>query len=58
VYASAEGGVEILSPSGERAGGIDLPGAVNFTFGGPNGDVLFLTTDDAIWAAELDLKGA
>ncbi|HSK25958.1 MAG TPA: hypothetical protein VK894_03510 [Jiangellales bacterium] len=34
------------------------PGAVNFTFGGPDQDVLFITTDTAVWAAVLDTKGA
>jgi sugar lactone lactonase YvrE len=30
---------------------------VNFTFGGPGRDVLFITADTAIWAAELNAKG-
>jgi gluconolactonase len=49
IYASASTGVQIVDPSGELAGEIDLPGAVNFTFGG---GVLFITTDTAIWAAK------
>jgi gluconolactonase len=52
VYSSAADGVRIFSPAGERIGEIPLPGAVNFTFGG---NVLYVTADDAIWAAELDL---
>jgi sugar lactone lactonase YvrE len=32
---------------------IRLPGAVNFTFGGPQGNVLFITADTTIWAAVL-----
>jgi gluconolactonase len=58
IYASAPAGVEILSPSGELIGEIELPGAVNFAFGGRDGSVLFITTDTAVWAAELDAKGA
>lgn len=31
---------------------------MNFTFGGPDRDALFITTDTAVWAAELKAKGA
>ena len=58
VYASGAGGVQIHDERGERIGEIELPGAVNFTFGGPSRNVLFITTDTAVWAAELDTKGA
>lgn len=53
VYASSFSGVQVFNPDGERIGEIALPGAVNFTFGGPDRDVLFITADDAIWAARL-----
>jgi gluconolactonase len=58
IYASAAGGVRILDERGGQIGEIELPGAVNFTFGGPGRNVLFITTDTAVWAAELDTKGA
>jgi gluconolactonase len=58
IYASFAGGVHVLDPSGTLIGEIELPGAVNFTFGGPDQDVLYITADTAIWAAVLDLKGA
>ena len=58
IYASSPAGVDVFSPEGDRVGGIDLPGAVNFTFGGPEGNVLYITADTAIWAAVLDAKGA
>jgi gluconolactonase len=58
IYASAPTGVVILSPAGELIGEIELPGAVNFAFGRRDGNVLFITTDTAVWAAELDAKGA
>ena len=51
VYTSSLGGVQVFSPAGDPAGLIRVPGAVNFTFGGPGGEVLFITTDTAIWAA-------
>jgi gluconolactonase len=49
IYLSASTGLQIVDPSGELVGEIDLPGAVNFTFGA---GVLFITTDTAIWAAK------
>ena len=58
VYVSCADGVLVYHPDGALLGGIELPGAVNFTFGGPAGDVLFITRDDAIWAAHLQAKGA
>jgi gluconolactonase len=58
LYASFPGGVRILEPDGERVGEIELPGAVNFCFGGPERDVLFITADTAIYAAHLEAKGA
>jgi gluconolactonase len=57
VYASCADGVAIFSPDGRPMGEIALPGAVNFTFGGPRRDVLYITADDAIWAAELTTTG-
>jgi gluconolactonase len=58
IYASSPRGVEIRSPGGELLGLIDLPGAVIFTFGGPDRDVLYITADTAIWAAHPNAKGA
>jgi gluconolactonase len=51
VYASWAGGVRVFAPDGALLGAIELPGAVNFTWGGATGDVLFITTDAAVWAA-------
>jgi gluconolactonase len=56
IYASAADGVRIYEPTGEQIGEIALPGAVNFTFGGRDGDALFITADDAIWVAALDTR--
>jgi gluconolactonase len=58
IYASYSGGVQVFDPSGHLIGEINLPGAVNFTFGGPDGNTLFITTDTAVWAAVLNTKGA
>ena len=43
---------------GDELGDIHLRGAVNFTFGGPDGSTLFITADSSIWAATLAAKGA
>jgi gluconolactonase len=58
IYVSAFSGVQVLNPLGDLIGEIRLPGAVNFSFGGPERNVLFITTDDAIWAAVLGAAGA
>jgi gluconolactonase len=57
VYVSCFEGVQIFDAGGEEIGAIELPGAVNFTFGGPDRNVLFITTDEAIWAAAPDATG-
>ena len=57
VYASSFSGVQVFSPSGRLIGEIELPGAVNFCFGGPERDLLFITADTAIHAAHLQAKG-
>jgi len=58
VYVSASSGVQVYSRAGDLIGQIRLPGTVNFTFGGPGGQVLFITTDTAVWAAVLATTGA
>jgi gluconolactonase len=58
IYVSHAGGVQVLDPSGALIDQIELPGAVNFAFGGPKRNVLYITADTAIWAAFLDRKGA
>ena len=58
VYASALSGVQVFNPGGELIGEIRLPGAVNFAFGGRYRNVLFITTDTAIWATLLNATGS
>ena len=53
VYVSSASGVQVFAPDGDPLGEIALPGAVNFCFGGPERDVLFITADTAVWAADL-----
>jgi gluconolactonase len=58
LYASAANGVHVFSRTGEPIGEIELPGAVNFTFGGRDRDILFVTADTSIWAVLLSVRGA
>jgi gluconolactonase len=58
IYASSAGGVQVFDRCGAALGEIRLAGAVNFTFGGPGRNVLFITADTAIWAAVLNVRGA
>jgi gluconolactonase len=58
IYASSFSGVQVFANDGDLLGEISLRGAVNFTFGGPERNVLFITTDTAVWAAVLQAKGA
>ena len=58
VYTSSPSGVQVFSQAGDLAGLIRVPGAVNFTFGGLDGRVLYITTDTAVWAAVLATAGA
>lgn len=58
VYVSATSGVLIFSAPGDLIGEIRVPDAVNFTFGGPDHNVLFITADTAVWVAVLQATGA
>jgi gluconolactonase len=58
VYVSSFSGVQVFGADGSPLGEIPVPGAVNFCFGGPERNVLFITDDTAVWAAELQAKGA
>jgi gluconolactonase len=58
VFASSFSGVQVFDPEGGPLGEIRLPGAVNFCFGGPERDLLLITTDSAVWCAALASKGA
>jgi gluconolactonase len=58
VYVSSFTGVQVFDDNGALLGEIRLPGAVNFAFGGPHRNILFITTDTAVWAAVLAARGA
>jgi gluconolactonase len=56
VYTSAFDGVHIYTPDATLVRKLQLPGAVNFDFD-EDDSTLFVTTDTAVWAADLT-KGA
>jgi gluconolactonase len=51
VYVSSSTGVQVFDPAGAALAEIPAPGAVNFAWGGASR--LYITTDTAVWAAEL-----
>ena len=51
VYVSSSTGVQVFDPAGAWFGAIAAPGAVNFAWGETGR--LYITTDTAVWAAEL-----
>jgi gluconolactonase len=57
VYTSSATGVQVFSPEGDLLGEIFAPGVANFTFGGPDNDVLFILADTRIWQAKLAVPG-
>lgn len=57
VYTSSATGVQVFTPDGRLMGEIIAPGVANFTFGGPDNDVLFILGDTRIWQARLVVPG-
>ena len=57
VYTSSATGVQVFTPDGDLIGEIAAPGVANFTFGGPDNDVLFILGDTKIWQAKLQVAG-
>jgi gluconolactonase len=57
VYVSSFSGVQVFNDLGDLIGEIRVQGAVNFTFGGPDHNLLFITSDSAVWAAVLQATG-
>lgn len=57
VYTSSATGVQVFTPECDLLGEIVAPGVANFTFGGPDNDVLFILGDRVIWQAKLAVTG-
>ena len=58
VYSSSASGVQVYTPAGDLIGEIVAPGVANFTFGGPENNVIYICADTTIWAAEIQATGA
>jgi len=59
IWTSAGDGIHVLAPDGTELGRILLPqAAANCTFGGPNGQRLFVTATSTLWSIEVGIRGA
>ncbi len=58
VYSSSASGVQVYNRAGDLIGEIIAPGVANFTFGGPENNVIYMMADVVIWAAEIKARGA
>jgi gluconolactonase len=58
LYSSSASGVQVFNRDGDLIGEIIAPGVANFTFGGPQNNVLYLMADTRIWAASIQAVGA
>jgi gluconolactonase len=50
-------GVQVFTPDGDLLGESIAPRVTNFTFGGPDNDVLFILGNTVIWQAKLAVAG-
>lgn len=58
VWATAPGGVIILSPTGEHLGSLLTNRfTANCAFGGPDGTILYITADDVLCRIQTNVKG-
>ena len=59
LWTSCGKGVACYAPSGEQIGYIKIPEIVsNVDFGGPTGNILFITSSTSFYMANLNIKGA
>jgi len=59
LWTSCGKGVACYAPSGEQIGHIKIPEIVsNIDFGGPTGNILFITSSTSFYMANLNIKGA
>ena len=58
VYSSSANGLKIFNPSGDLIGAIQIYNIANFTFGGPQNNIIFALNDSAIYAVHLQAEGA
>ena len=59
VWTSAGDGIHVLAPDARELGRILLPEpAANCTFGGPDGQTLFITATSTLWSLPVGIRGA
>ena len=59
IFTSAQDGIHIYAPDGERLGKIRIPERVgNCEFGGPDGNRLFIVASSSLYAIDLNTRGA
>lgn len=59
VWCSAADGVHVFSPDGALLGKVKTPETVaNLCFGGPRGNMLFITATTSVYAVHVNTKGA
>jgi gluconolactonase len=57
-YVATNSGVQIFLPDGTYAGTIWVPQhPVSITFGGPNGDVLYMVGESSAWSIQTKVRG-
>ena len=59
VWTSAGDGVHVLTPDGTELGRVLVPEPVgNLTFGGPDGQRLFIVATSTLWSVQVGIRGA
>lgn len=58
VYSSSADGLKVFNSSGGLIGAIQVNNVANFTFGGPQKNIIYILNDSAIYAAHLEAQGA
>ena len=57
-YVATKSGIQIFLPDGTTAGTIWVPQSpVSITFGGPNGDVLYIVGESSAWSIQTRVRG-
>ena len=57
-YVATKSGVQIFLPDGTYAGTIWMPQyPVSVTFGGPNGDLLYMVGESSVWVLQTKVRG-
>jgi gluconolactonase len=58
VYSSSADGLKVFNVAGDLIGAILVYNVANFTFGGPDNNIIYILNDSAIYAAHIRAQGA